>query len=115
MCVGGTPSTPSPAFTIRSKSEHCKHVGELHDGIGKNVRLGQAVAGSVCHANVVFGPGVMMARKHEYSSSNNRIRAAAGQMGALSRIVLLCPLYQILWKLKESLILCVNEFDSACE
>ncbi len=26
------------------------------------------------------------------------IRAAAGQMGALSRIVLLCPLPQILWK-----------------
>ncbi len=27
-----------------------------------------------------------------------QIRAAAGQMGALSRIVLLCPLPQILWK-----------------
>ncbi len=29
-------------------------------------------------------------------------RAAAGQMGALSRIVLLCPLPQILWKLKKT-------------
>ncbi len=37
-------------------------------------------------------------RKHTNECRSHRLRAAAGQMGALSRIVLLCPLPQILWK-----------------
>ncbi len=43
-----------------------------------------------------------VARYNDISSKADRgdifIRAAAGQMGALSRIVLLCHLLQILWK-----------------
>ncbi len=47
-----------------------------------------------------------VARYNDISSKADRgdifIRAAAGQMGALSRIVLLCPLLQILWKQKKT-------------
>ncbi len=43
-----------------------------------------------------------VARYYDISSKADRgeifIRAAAGQIGALSRILLMCPLPQILWK-----------------
>ncbi len=46
------------------------------------------------------------ARCNNISSKADRgdifIRAAAGQMGALSRILLLCPLPQILWNKKNT-------------
>ncbi len=47
-----------------------------------------------------------VARYNDISSKADRgdifIRAAAGQMGALSRILLLCPLPQILWNKKNT-------------
>ncbi len=46
-----------------------------------------------------------VARYYDISSKADRgdifIRASAGQMGAPSRILLLCPLPQILWKFKK--------------